>query len=236
MTRNPFFWWICGAAVGFCLATVACGAEPPDYPRDDSVNFAEWRRSRPDFKTGFGEVVDDVESMSDGLDGRGRPHPMKNAADPGNWVHEMTHLLNGRFRNVVMKMKGKVTLRQVANCIPQEQRKFEIWEYMQVMPRYWNEQPLYVLDESVAAQNALYYQVTAKKVDLKRESMVLEWAYYSNAIITAVKKHDPGYDNLDKLVAYINWQNHRANYLVALHMHLRKPDFPAPSPKPYQIW
>jgi len=172
---------------------------------------------------GYGPIVDDVEShVPDDQFAKS----MRNPSDPGNWVHEMTHLINAYARqqgtNAAYVLDGRIfkakepgiTLKQVAEEVPPEQRRGDYQHYLVFAQQYRNNQPLYVLDEASAAGNALCYQVSVGKMDKHRMGLVLEWIDYSNALVRAVEKHDPDYSDLGRLRAFVNWHNARGMFLV----------------------
>jgi hypothetical protein len=255
-------YYVVGFAVGFCEATFACGAGYPDYPIDDSVNFAEWSQSRPNFAAGFGPIVDDLESMNDGTahSQTNAPHRMRDEKDVGNWVHEMTHQINSDFRGIMWTRTGvrygcfyvlnrqavslpqpNVTLEQVATVIP---KKFHDQfhkdyftgprlKYRDHVANEWiYERSLNVLDEATAASNGLWYQVSNEKVDKHREHLARRWATSNQFLLVAVKKFDPDYAQMDKLEAFVGWTNRRLLHLADCHRYLYDP----PMPQPYKIW
>jgi hypothetical protein len=244
MTGRDILWYAIGIGVGIAIGNSCFGA---DYPRDDTVPWVKWTQPRPDFKSGFGPIIDDLESMSTGLDANGRPHPMRNEADPGNWVHEMTHQINSDFRCIVARKTGqeynsfyvlngyalslpepKTTLAAVAALVPKAERGTEYQGYLVQMQGYWNNQPFFILDEASAAGNALWYQVANGKPDAQREKLATEWAVYSKYLVQAVEKTD--YEKIDRLRAFVKWNNARLRHLVKLHKQLTNPV------KPYQVW
>lgn len=229
----------------FILSASVCSAH--DWPRDDNVGLIQWSPSRPNISLGFGPIIDDLESMSTGLDANGNPHPMRNTRDVGNWAHEMTHQINSDFRAIMSRKKGmqyncayvlygfamslpepEVTLKQIAEAVPKDGEFYKT--YLVDSRRYWNKLPLYILDESSAAANALYYQAEVKQVDNTRERLLGAWINYSNALVQTVEKFDSDYQELEKLRAFVVWHNNRARHLIEHHKNLTNPV------KPYQIW
>jgi len=177
---------------------------------------------RPGYTTGFGYVIDDLERHSDGK------HPMRNEKDPGNWAHELIHQLHSDLRletpevdNCFYFGKGayvrltepRVTLRQVAALVPKDKRGASYNTYLKHQQRWWNNEPLYVLDEAVANATGLHYHVTTNTKDAKRLDMAQEFLAYTQALEQAVKKHDPNYAQLDQLEAVVKFH---ANWVASL--------------------
>ena len=84
------------------------------------------------------------------------------------WAHETTHGLNARIRNqypgsnacyvlndraIILVEPTKFTLSKVASAVPRSLRGMSYDLYLIQQQRYWNEQPLYVLDEWSAYAN-----------------------------------------------------------------------------------
>lgn len=209
-----------------------------DYPREDLKSVVKWTQAR-EVNYGYGPVVDDVESYV--LD-NSHSRNMRNHGDPGNWVHEMTHLINANSRNALQAKyklrynsayilggysfslpEPNVTLGQVAAEVPPGERGGAYKLYLEQQRRYFERESLYVLDEATAAANALCYQVNAEKTDQHRAGLMLEWICYSNALVRAVEKHDPNYAYLDRLKAFVAWHNKRGGFLFEKHRSISNP-------------
>jgi hypothetical protein len=91
-------------------------------------------------------------------------HPYKDA-DRVTWTHEATHGVNARLRNehradiglyylncrgFVIPASPRFTLADLANEIPTEKRGRLYQLYLKDQQRWWNDSPLYVLDELTA--------------------------------------------------------------------------------------
>jgi hypothetical protein len=118
-----------------------------------------------------------------------------------------------------------VTLAQIAAMVPKDKRGQGYQTYLVDSRRWWNKQPLYVLDEASAAAAALWYHVKNKKVDNTRERLMREWINYSIVMVAAVERFDPTYPKLDKLRAFVMWHNRRGRHLIQHHKRLTSPYF-----------
>jgi hypothetical protein len=178
---------------------------------------------RPDYTTGYGPVIDDLEQHVDG------EHPMRNEKDPGNWAHELSHWVHSVLRketkerdNCFYVGEGKylrlpepsTTLKQIAEEIPKDERGASYNLYFVEQRSDWNDVPLYVLDEACCYTTGLQYHVTSKTKDKRREEAAEEFVLYSQALVRAVEKHDPGYSHLDVLKDFVDWNARRVATLL----------------------
>lgn len=88
-------------------------------------------------------------------------------SDKVTFAHETTHGVNSRIRKLFNRPNGyyllkrkafvinspKITLRDIANAIPREKRGSGYQLYLVQQQQYWNDVPLYVLDELVSYTN-----------------------------------------------------------------------------------
>lgn len=116
--------------------------------------------------------------------------------DKVTWAHEGTHSINSRIRNTysgidygfyileskaitLSEMDKSLTLQKIANKVPQSERKNPLYKNYLVGPgpkRYWNEQPLYIMDELVSFVNGAIVGVESS---MKRRAL----ESYSNAVV-----------------------------------------------------
>ena len=96
-------------------------------------------------------------------------HPYKDR-DKMTWGHEGTHGINARLRNglknynaayllggwVYFQSEPTTTLSIVKNNVPQALRGGVFDLYLIEQQRYWNSQPLYILDEFSAYTNSVF--------------------------------------------------------------------------------
>lgn len=187
------------------------------------IQWEEAKLVRPNVTTGYGYVIDDLERRVDA------GHPMRNTSDPGNWAHELTHYLQNELRNATREVdncfyvgKGSyirllepnVTLRQVAAEIPESDRGMFYKTHFVDQLSQFNDRPLYVLDETCAFAIGWQYHLSTNTSDKARKQAVREFVPYSRALLRAVRKHDPGYKQLDELEAFVEWNARRAAVML----------------------
>ena len=228
MTMKPYPF--CTTLLAFVMS--AALLSPTLAQSFDQAGLTKYLYPNPQ-TTGFGRVLDDLESMAVG------PHQMRNESDPGNWAHELTHHVNAAFRSEASRIFGRqgngfyvlsgyaimlpepnVTLKQVATLIPQKHRSDTYKEYVIASQRWWNKEPLFMLDEAVAAMNGLEYHVDKGTPDRGREILMRDWLVLVPYLLEAVEKFDPGYSHHDELKNFISWQLAYADYLATLHNRL----------------
>jgi len=216
----------------FCFVSTARAEHP-----DPSSGLIQYQKPRPDITTGYGPVIDDLEQMA-----TTHKHGMREPNDPGGWAHELTQFINGEMRDAVsIQLKRRynsfyvldgyalwlpepdITLADIAKLVPEEYHNIEYKVYLVWCQRYWNKQPLFILDEATAVANALQYHVTARQPKVWRETKATYAIYFSKLLLQAVEEGDPGYDHLPQLRAFIEWHNARCWYLIRQHRALSTP-------------
>jgi hypothetical protein len=157
-----------------------------------------------------GPVVSDIESHLPA------GHPYYDS-DRITWVHEGTHGINSRLRNLygcpafyvlknraVLLNEPDTTLAKVARRVPKSLRGSVYSLYLIQMQGYWNQQPSYVFDEWVAytngaeARRQLGITSRGETVDY-----ALEFCIYAACVPWAANSDDP------KLKAFYKWQVER---------------------------
>jgi len=134
--------------------------------------------------------------------------------------HETTHELNSKIRNkhpgcnAIYVLHGKacviqepkVTLTQVACEVPDDQRGSVYQMYLRSQARYWNDQPLYVLDEWGAYLNgAECYEDFVDSANAAHSlALAAEFQNYADSLQRCVAEFDPDYDSsqLERFMAY----------------------------------
>jgi hypothetical protein len=205
-----------------------------DFARRNDIPWLVCEQPRPGFKSGAGEIIDDLESYT--VAG----HPMKNVADPGNWVHELTHQVNSDIRNrqtvkhkkpynafyllngyAVALPEPPTTIGAIARLVNSRDRGEGYKTYLvdSRKSRFgyegWDKQPLYIMDEMTCFANGLWYHVRTKTKDAKRLSMVAAFQAYGTALMAAVEPTK--YKHKEVLRKFIQWSQDRADYLMALY-------------------
>lgn len=187
-----------------------------------SLSFTNWivyPPVRQFYDAKLGEKLSDIEShMPAG-------HIYKDN-DFVTYCHETCHGIHSNIRgkyktdgyylfgNAAAIFKSpKVTISQVIPFIRHRGGVFNL--YIVQQQRYWNNDPLYILDEWVAYSNGSWVGI---ELDLKRgESLeyALEFNFYVEALKKAIEKHDPNY-NKEELWKFIDWQTRRTFALVKI--------------------
>jgi len=215
------------------LAKLVSGA---DFPRDDTVKWTKWSKAREKVDLGHGPLIDDLESYV--FDDK-FTRAVRNKKDPGNWVHELTHRVQAMLRGQMKIRTGiqhnsfyvfngyafsvpepNVTLLQVAAEVSKEDQGPEYKHYLKFAAAWRNNEPLFVLDEATAYANCVLYQLSVGIPDQLRATTMLEFLPYTDAVISAVEKHDTEYEQLEQLKAYVAWHRKRAEHLGNLHRYL----------------
>jgi hypothetical protein len=145
--------------------------------------------------------------------------------------HESSHMLSSRIRQTAggtgkvnafyvgggkcfILNEPKVTIGQVAQYVPQEFRNSTYQLYFVQQRKYWDNEPLYILDEQNAYINGAQAAVELK-VDDHGEFDRAEWFNaYADALVMAVLKHDPQYVQFGELSDFVAWQRARVERLL----------------------
>lgn len=147
-------------------------------------------------------------------------------------VHENTHQIHSELRNRMAGNNGNafyvlndrsiyfrepsVTLADVASRVAKKGPVFDL--YLVASRKWWNRQPLYVLDEAVAYTNGAIAGEQERGVDWVYEAdRAREMTVYAWALIRAIEDLDPTYPELEKLVSFTNFNVTRLpDYKVGL--------------------
>ena len=138
--------------------------------------------------------------------------------DKVTWAHETTHGLHSRLRNkynvesalymlnnnaFLFQEHPATTLRKVSRLTTYKGGVYNL--YLIQQQRYWNHEPLYILDEYVSYING---SITGIELNLNRgESLeyALEFNFYAQALVSAVEQDDSNYADLDILANFVGW-------------------------------
>jgi hypothetical protein len=139
-------------------------------------------------------------------------------------VHELSHGVSNRLHASTVKHgiyvldgKGivlrhpKVTIEQIANSIPKDQRG-QIYDlYMVKQRKDWNKSPIYLADEWTAyVHGALAHKQL--RLGVKRKETydhAREMEGYVRQMVKVIEKNDPDYPDMAKLKNFIEWQSDR---------------------------
>ena len=150
--------------------------------------MSNWLRTKSIKSTTIPGFLGDIESrLPDG-------HPYKDK-DQMTWAHEGTHGINAKLRdglngfNVIYFLGGwafsqeepTTTLKIIAKSVPGALQGGVFELYLIEQQRYWNEQPLYILDEFSAYTNSVFVgnelSLSNDKVGYGFEKGIEMWGY-----------------------------------------------------------
>lgn len=204
-----FTWNLCLASlfVAFCA------------PAMSQENF--WRHYNPPGCVDGQGILQEVLSR---CDAQGR----QNAYEPDlvTYCHEATHQLNGRIRNTlpgnwnalyvggdrglcVIFPEPRVTLQQAAQFVSPQMRTSTFQLYFVDMAQYWNQQPLYILDEWVAYTNGSQAAKELRVDPHGTYERAMWFCHYTDAVIAAVEAYDPSYSHMPQLQEFVRWHKGR---------------------------
>lgn len=141
--------------------------------------------------------------------------------DLTTWAHETTHGLHGRLRNLgagtgkvnafyclndyyVIFPEPSVKISDTIPYVPNQYKNHRLYNlYMVQQQRYWNNEPLYIMDEWIAYTNGSLVG-NNERID-SIESMIV-FSFYATAMITAVNHLDSDYIKLVELKDFMLWQ------------------------------
>jgi len=117
--------------------------------------------------------------------------------------------------NAGIKFKSpKTTLSRISQLTRYKGGVYKL--YLIDQQRYWNKDPLYVLDEGAAYSNAAWAGI---ELNLSRgESLeyALEFCFYAEALQKAILTDDSSYAQKEELWTFIEWYTKRCFALVEL--------------------
>jgi hypothetical protein len=139
--------------------------------------------------------------------------------DKVTWAHETTHGINARIRNENRVSNGyyclfnrafsidspRITLRQIADATPAKLRSGKTYKlYLVQQQRYWNDTPLYVLDELTAYTNGALAGIENEMVDRATYSLecAKEMLEFSKI---ALNLSPSNYAHKTDLAKFISW-------------------------------
>jgi hypothetical protein len=149
---------------------------------------------------------------------------------PVTWVHEGTHYINSRITRDSKASQGlylldgvavtldcpSLTLAQIAAYIPEEDRRTIYQTYLVQQRQWWNDSPLYLLNEWVAYGNGTVCRMSLNWTGQKRIDTVrffLEMEVYVHHLVRLAAK-DPDYKGLTKLETFVEWYGRKIRDVV----------------------
>lgn len=192
----------------------------PDPPKP----ILEWTDYNP---TGSKKDVNIFEDVLSHCTPEGRK--IAYDADKVTYCHEVTHQVNSHIRNKFQKQGfycgngrcfllsrpgSNVKLEHVCEFVEDQYKNSTYDLYLVKQRKWWNDDPLYVLDEQAAYING---SQTAKELNVDEHGSFdrcIWFGHYAQAMIQAVKKYDPHYSDLKKLEAFVDYQSNRARVIT----------------------
>jgi thiol-disulfide isomerase/thioredoxin len=121
--------------------------------------YAQWHQYKPIRQSSYGWPTSEVDS-------RLQPNNIYKEADQNGYIHEGIHGINGHLRAGKVRTNAAfylgqqglyallkeppITLRDISRDVPQIWRDSIYQLYLVQQRQYWNNEPLYILDEAVA--------------------------------------------------------------------------------------
>lgn len=176
-----------------------------------------------------GQIIDEVISRLDA-------NERQNAFTPGesavNYCHEGTHQLNSKIRLrfgagrnafyvggdnglCAILIEPRVTLSAVAQYVPRQFRSNSAYGlYLGTQCQWWNDQPLYVLDEWVSYTNGCQCALERGISESKTFENMQLFCHFADALVAAVQQRDSSYPQMSQLVEFVDWQKKRVQGLI----------------------
>jgi hypothetical protein len=135
-------------------------------------------------------------------------------------AHEVTHGINSRIRNEHRVKNGyycledrafliptnpDFTLRELAEAIPKDERGRSFDLYLVKQQRYWNDDPLYPLDELVAyamGAKAGYELELLERANYSRQN---SWEMYLYCLVAREMAREREFEHQEDLDEFLNW-------------------------------
>jgi len=151
--------------------------------------------------------------------------------DRVTFTHELTHQLHARIRNGVggtgrvnavyvgggkalVMREPKLTLSTVRRYVTKYKNStYNL--YLVTQGRWWENEPLYVLDEAVSYANGTQAAIEGGYDPHGSDMFMMYFCHYADALVQAVEVHDPSYPDLETLRAFVAWHKARCQKLAA---------------------
>lgn len=155
----------------------------------------------------------------------------KYRGDPVGIIHEAVHevhaqmdrrmqmqaLYLGNGQSIVLPV-ARIQLATVGQYVPAQYRDREFYRhYLGTMtaPQYGNaNRPFYVLDEWVAAYWGWRGGLESGGNYQADRAMALQFCHFADALVEAVRRHDPSYPRLNELARFVEWQKKRTQQMA----------------------
>lgn len=145
-----------------------------------------------------------------------------------NAAHETTHGINSRIRQMysgkvnalfvgsgraMVLREPRVRLSDVLRFVPSELRGSGAGLYLQQQQSYWQNEPLYVLDEWTSYVNGSLVGLDVGRPEALSIERAVEFGGYATALLCAVEQLDSAYADKDALAEFVSWQLARVEWL-----------------------
>jgi len=214
--------------LGFVLLSLVMDVKICAYQETDSSSITvereklKWLYLKPlrqVKEVRLGKVLCDIEShIKEG-------HQYKDT-NLVTWAHETTHGINSYLRNghkdaawvnafycledrYMVFREPRTTMSDVARRVPLALRGPSYQLYLQDQVKWWNDKPLYIMDEWISYSNG-----SACALELKEEEFYFEllqaqnFTVYSIYLLMSIKERDANYD-LTELIEFVRWNTER---------------------------
>ena len=156
-----------------------------------------------------------------------QPDRFRDHQDPTDlvtWTHELSHGANSQVWNKKGKhglylLDGKgivlphpsITIEQVAHAIPPEKRGKIYKLYLVDQRRWWNDSPLYLLDEQLAYTHGAIAHSQMGWTDRRKDTYqsAREMEGYIREMLNVIERRDPDYPEMEQLRRLVDYQSSR---------------------------
>lgn len=141
--------------------------------------------------------------------------------------HETTHFINSNIRNqyktdgyylfgnaAAIFKSPKVTIKQIAAKTKYRGSTYNL--YLIQQQRYWNNDPLYILDELTCYSNGSWVGIELNLNRSESLTFALEFCFYAKALQETIDEYDPNYSDKTRLWQFIDWHTRRTFALVKI--------------------
>lgn len=171
-----------------------------------------------------------------------RPILLRTYSDPVSHAHEGTHEINSQLGKQVgtfgfyvgegrafVGREPRISREHVIACVTKRGPLYQHYFNSAPLIQTWRYCRLYALDEWVAATNGAQ---AAKELGISPGAdllMAVEFCEYGDAVVRAVRRFDPGYQQLNELAAFVEWHKARVKQLAGSQQAPSQPPGPTSS-------
>lgn len=156
--------------------------------------------------------------------------PVQQYGDRGTTAHEGLHGVNSDYRQAlpgkacfyllhddvaVLAKTSRVTLAQVAALIrPRAEDQYDYNVYLVNERRWWNNEPLYILDEFSAYLTGAQERLMDGTYSNNDRRQLEEFSYFSDALVKAVEYYEPQYADMQELRDVVDYMKRYAQNVI----------------------